>query len=75
MLSTLPASDIPGQSRRSFAKLPDVLDVPRLIRIQLDSYDWFREEGLKELFKEVSPISDYAGGRFELHFLDFEFRK
>ncbi|MEE9247874.1 MAG: DNA-directed RNA polymerase subunit beta [Dehalococcoidia bacterium] len=74
MVSTLPAPVLPAQSRRSFAKLPDVLDLPSLIEVQLNSYDWLRRIGLKELFDEVSPITDFAGGRFELHFLDYEFR-
>ncbi|MCH9036176.1 MAG: DNA-directed RNA polymerase subunit beta, partial [Chloroflexi bacterium] len=72
MVSTLPAPALPSQSRRSFAKLPDVLDVPSLIQVQLDSYEWLRHVGLKELFDEVSPITDFAGGRFELHFCDLE---
>ena len=74
MVSTLPAPDTLDRSRVSFAKLPEVLEIPSLILVQLDSYEWFRREGLKELFEKVSPISDYAGGRFDLHFLDYEFR-
>ena len=74
MVSTLPAPDTLDRSRVSFAKLPEVLEIPSLILVQLDSYEWFRKEGLKELFEKVSPISDYAGGRFDLHFLDYEFR-
>ena len=74
MVSTLPALETFAQSRVSFAKLPEVLKIPSLILVQLDSYEWFRREGLKELFEKVSPISDYAGGRFDLHFLDYEFR-
>ena len=75
MVSTLPLPELSLQDRKSFARLPEVLEVPSLIRIQLDSYDWFRREGLKELFKEVSPITDFAGGRFELHFEDFKFHE
>ncbi len=56
--------------RRSYAELPSVLDVPNLIQVQLDSFNWFKSTGLKELFEEISPIEDFAGGRFELTFED-----
>ncbi len=46
---------------------------PDLVQIQTDSYKWFQEKGLKELFKEISPIRDYSGKDFELYFLDYEF--
>ena len=49
---------------KSYAKLPEVLDIPNLIQVQLDSARWFLEEGLKDLFQEVSPI--YRGTRFLL---------
>ena len=75
MVSTLSSSGLTSASRQSFGKLPEVLEVPSLIRVQLDSYEWFRREGLRELFDQVSPIEDFSGERFELHFLDFEFRE
>jgi len=59
----------------SFAKLPETLEIPDLIRVQLDSFRWFQEEGLKELFEEISPIQDYTNTRLELHFVDYEFRE
>ncbi len=59
--------------RRSFVKIPKVIDVPNLIQIQRDSYSWFQSKGLKELFEEISPIRDYTGTRFELYFLDYKF--
>jgi DNA-directed RNA polymerase subunit beta len=59
---------------KSFAKLPQALEIPDLIQVQLDSYRWFQEEGLRELFEEISPIQDYTGTRLELHFVDYEFR-
>lgn len=46
---------------------------PNLIEIQLDSYNWFLTEGLKELFDKVSPISDYTGKELDLYFTDFKF--
>jgi len=61
--------------RRSYAVLPSVLDVPNLIQVQLDSFDWFKTEGLRDLFEEISPIEDFAGGRFELTFEDHYFEK
>ena len=44
---------------------------PNLVEIQTQSYQWFLKTGLKELFKEVSPIKDYTGKDLELHFLDY----
>ncbi|NWF77862.1 MAG: DNA-directed RNA polymerase subunit beta [Chloroflexi bacterium] len=60
---------------KSFAKLPETLEIADLIRVQLDSFRWFQEEGLKELFEEISPIQDYTNTRLELHFVDYEFRE
>ena len=59
--------------RLSYARIPSVLEVPNLIQVQLDSFDWFKNDGLKELLEEVSPIEDFPGGRFELRFLDHHF--
>ena len=61
--------------RKSFGKLPQVLDVPNLIQVQLDSFCWFQEEGLKELFQQISPIKDFTGSRLELHLVGYEFRQ
>jgi DNA-directed RNA polymerase subunit beta len=67
---------IPGQRvKKSYAKIPSAHPLPNLIQVQLDSFRWFQEEGLKELLREFSPIEDFSGARFELHFLDYEFRK
>jgi DNA-directed RNA polymerase subunit beta len=60
---------------KSFAKLPETLEIPDLIQVQLDSFRWFQEEGLRELFEEISPIQDYTNTRLELHFVDYEFRE
>ncbi len=59
--------------RKSYARIPEVLAVPNLVRVQLDSFRWFQEEGLKELFAEISPIQDFTGRNLELHFLDYSF--
>jgi len=57
-----------------FSKHPGAfIEQPNLIEIQTDSYKRFLKEGLKELFKEISPIKDYAGKDLELHFKDFYF--
>jgi DNA-directed RNA polymerase subunit beta len=61
--------------RKSYAKLPHVLDVPNLIKVQLDSFQRFQEEGLRQLLEEVSPIKDLTGNRLELSFAAYEFRE
>ena len=48
-------------------------EIPNLIELQLDSFEWFVEKGLRELFDEISPIKDFTGKVMELQFLDFEF--
>ena len=58
---------------KSFAKFPEVIEIPDLIRVQLDSFRWFQEEGLRKLFEEISPIRDYTGNRLELYFVDYGF--
>ena len=60
--------------QKSYAHTPQVLEVPNLIQVQIESFNWFRGEGLRELFKEVSPIQDFTGGRFALDFVDHEFQ-
>ena len=62
------------QDVRSYAQIPQILEVPNLIQSQIQSYDWFNEEGLEEVFREVSPILDYTEKKYELHFQDHEFR-
>ncbi len=59
--------------RRSFARIHDAIDVPRLIETQIDSFAWFMREGLRELFDEISPITDFTGKNLELHFRDYTF--
>jgi len=55
------------RSRVSFAKIPDVLDVPNLVEFQRESFKWFLREGIREVFEEVSPIKDFTGN-LALHF-------
>ncbi len=56
--------------RMSFSRQKEVLEMPNLIEIQKDSYQWFLDEGLKEVFEDISPISDFAG-HLSLEFVDF----
>ncbi len=49
------------RQRRTFAKIPEILEVPNLIAIQRDSFQWFLEEGLKETFQDISPVEDFTG--------------
>ena len=57
-------------SRKTFAKIGDSIEMPNLIKVQKDSYDWFVEEGLGEILKDISPIVDYSGNLI-LEFLDY----
>ena len=56
--------------RMSFSKIDEVLDMPNLIEVQKNSYLWFLEEGLREVFEDISPIQDYTGN-LVLEFLDY----
>ncbi len=56
--------------RMSFSRRKEVLDMPNLIEIQKNSYQWFLDEGLKEVFNDISPIADF-GGHLSLEFIDF----
>ena len=60
------------KDRMTFAKINEVAEMPNLIQIQTKSYDWFVNEGLKEVFEDISPIRDYADN-FALEFLDYSF--
>jgi DNA-directed RNA polymerase subunit beta len=60
---------------KSFAKLPEPIEISGLIQVQLNSFRWFQEEGLKELFEDISPIQDYTNAGLELRFVDYEFRE
>ena len=64
-----------SHSKLSYARIPTTLDIPNLIQVQTDSFNWFKTAGLKELLGEISPIEDYPGGRFELSFLDHHFEE
>ena len=57
--------------RMSYSRQEEVLEMPNLIEVQKDSYQWFLDEGLKEVFDDISPIADYSGS-LSLEFVDFE---
>ena len=56
--------------RMSYSRINEVLDLPDLIEVQKSSYDWFLEEGLREVFEDISPIQDYTGNLI-LEFVDY----
>ncbi|MCR5477556.1 MAG: DNA-directed RNA polymerase subunit beta [Lachnospiraceae bacterium] len=60
--------------RMSYARQKEVLEMPNLIEVQLNSYQWFLEEGLQEVFEDLSPIEDYSGS-LSLEFVGYELRK
>jgi DNA-directed RNA polymerase subunit beta len=53
--------DLAARKRKSYARIQEVLDIPDLIEVQKKSYKWFLEEGLKEMFNDISPIQDFTG--------------
>ena len=62
-----------GKSMRmSYQRQKEVLEMPNLIEVQKDSYQWFLDEGLNEVFDDISPIADY-GGKLSLEFIGFTF--
>src|SRR5258708_34582465 len=66
-------SEMRAPSRLSYGRIPNLVELKDLIAIQVDSFKWFKSEGLRELFDEINPITDYTGKNFELKFLDYEF--
>ncbi|MGI6108376.1 MAG: DNA-directed RNA polymerase subunit beta [Eubacteriaceae bacterium] len=59
------------RTRQSFSKIQDVLEMPNLLEVQLDSYKWFLEKGLQEVFDDIHEITDYTGN-LVLQFVDYE---
>ncbi|TDL97924.1 DNA-directed RNA polymerase subunit beta [Macrococcus brunensis] len=58
------------RQRRSYARISEILELPNLIEIQTKSYEWFLEEGLLEMFRDISPIEDFTGN-LSLEFVDY----
>ena len=75
MLSSAESSTLMSSSaaRKRYARIPEVLPVPNLIELQLESFQWFIAKGLRELFDEISPIKDFTAKVMELQYLDYEF--
>ncbi|MEX2425139.1 MAG: DNA-directed RNA polymerase subunit beta [Thermomicrobiaceae bacterium] len=61
-----------GIGRRSYASIPTVLEMPNLVQLQIESFDWFKSDGLRELLQEISPIEDY-NNKMQLEFLEHWF--
>ena len=61
-----------GIDRRSFTRIPTVWEMPDLVQVQIESFDWFKREGLRELLEEISPISDHHK-KMELTFGEYRF--
>jgi DNA-directed RNA polymerase subunit beta len=59
----------PLPPRKSFSRIPDIRPMPNLIQVQLDSFEWFKREGLRELFTEISPIEDFTNKNLRLDFI------
>ena len=58
---------------KSYARIPQVMEVPYLIQSQLQSFEWFKTDGLRDVFREVSPIEDYTGNKYQLSFMSHSF--
>ncbi|HCP14264.1 MAG TPA: hypothetical protein DIT32_00515, partial [Peptococcaceae bacterium] len=56
--------------RKSFARIKEVLEMPNLIEVQQDSYKWFMDIGIREMFQDISPIQDFTGN-LVLEFIDY----
>ena len=71
--STVQVTNGVSSNKRYYSRIPTILEVPNLIRVQIESFDGLKTEGLRELFEEITPIEDFPGGRFELSFGDHYF--
>jgi len=70
MFKRLPPKE---EERRYFTRLREAIPLPNLVQVQLDSYEWFLEHGIRELFDEISPIKDFIGRDLELYLLNYYF--
>ena len=59
---------------KGFNSIANNVDVPSLVQVQVNSFEWLKTDGLKDLLEEFSPIEDFSGGRFDLRFLGHEVR-
>src|SRR5688572_4882527 len=65
--------DFVPDTEKWYSKIPQIMEMPNLIKVQLDSYEWFIREGLRELLDEISPIQDFTGSKMELRFGEYSF--
>ncbi len=72
--TTIADSHPSGDRRKSYARITDIHPLPRLIDVQVRSFDWFKEDGLRELFEETFPIKSY-NGKMKLELLDYRFEE
>ena len=70
-MPTFKRQPLKEKERKFFTDLRDTAPLPDLIEIQKNSYDWFLKHGVKELFEEVSPITDFTGRNLELYMEDY----
>ncbi len=61
------------ETEKWYSRIPQIMEMPNLIKVQLDSYEWFKREGLRELLDEISPIQDFTGSKMELRFGEYSF--
>ena len=66
---------VKSTSQKTYARIPRVIDIPNLIQVQLNSFNQFKDEGIEEVFKEISPIQDFTANKFELYFDSHTFRE
>src|SRR5438105_8215319 len=66
-------SEMKSAPLRNYGRIPNLVELKDLIATQIESFAWFKTEGLRELFDEINPVSDYTGKNFELRFLDYQF--
>ncbi len=74
VVSVSQGNSAPLAEHKSYARIPEVMDVPNLIQSQIQSFEVFHREGLAEVYHEISPVQDYTRNKYELHFLDHYFR-
>ena len=67
MVSAVATNGRNGRRRKTYARIPDILPIPDLIKVQIESYEQFRATGLRELFDEISPIESF-NGNLKLYF-------
>src|SRR3984893_7755000 len=66
-------SEMKAPARLSYGRIPNLVELEDLIATQIESFDWFKTEGLRELFEEITPITDYTRKNLQLRFLDYQF--